>query len=105
MNKLYKFIVGFIISIAGLWYAFKGVDLQQIKDHIIQADITYLFLAIVVMIASVIVRAMRWKLILIPLHTFSINPLYKSTMIGYLDRKSTRLNSSHIPLSRMPSSA
>ena len=24
---------------------------------------------------------------------------------GYLDRKSTRLNSSHIPLSRMPSSA
>ena len=25
--------------------------------------------------------------------------------IGYEDRKSTRLNSSHIPLSRMPSSA
>ena len=24
---------------------------------------------------------------------------------GYIDRKSTRLNSSHIPLSRMPSSA
>ena len=24
---------------------------------------------------------------------------------GFLDRKSTRLNSSHIPLSRMPSSA
>ena len=26
-------------------------------------------------------------------------------VIKYLDRKSTRLNSSHIPLSRMPSSA
>ena len=26
-------------------------------------------------------------------------------MLGYKDRKSTRLNSSHIPLSRMPSSA
>ena len=26
-------------------------------------------------------------------------------IIGNLDRKSTRLNSSHIPLSRMPSSA
>ena len=25
--------------------------------------------------------------------------------LGFLDRKSTRLNSSHIPLSRMPSSA
>ena len=29
----------------------------------------------------------------------------KKTLIGPLDRKSTRLNSSHIPLSRMPSSA
>ena len=28
-----------------------------------------------------------------------------SGWIGKLDRKSTRLNSSHIPLSRMPSSA
>ncbi len=83
MNKLYKFIIGFIISIAGLWYAFQGVDLQQIKNHIVDADITYLIISIVVMIASVVVRAMRWKLILIPLHTFSLNPLYKSTMIGY----------------------
>ena len=27
------------------------------------------------------------------------------TRVGFTDRKSTRLNSSHIPLSRMPSSA
>ena len=36
--------------------------------------------------------------------------IYKGTTAGqgnfaYQDRKSTRLNSSHIPLSRMPSSA
>ena len=30
---------------------------------------------------------------------------YQLTKEGYIDRKSTRLNSSHIPLSRMPSSA
>ncbi len=83
MNKLYKFIIGFIISIAGLWYAFKGVDLQQIKVYLVRADLTYLILSMIVMVSSVIVRAMRWKLILIPLHTFSLNPLYKSTMIGY----------------------
>ena len=29
----------------------------------------------------------------------------KSSKIRFADRKSTRLNSSHIPLSRMPSSA
>ena len=30
---------------------------------------------------------------------------YKEFSIEYIDRKSTLLNSSHIPLSRMPSSA
>ncbi|MCH7611861.1 MAG: flippase-like domain-containing protein [Candidatus Marinimicrobia bacterium] len=83
MNKLYKFIIGFIISFAGLWYAFQGVDLQQIKIHLVRTDITYLILSMVVMVSSVMVRAMRWKLILIPLHTFKLKPLYKSTMIGY----------------------
>ncbi|MFQ6676756.1 MAG: lysylphosphatidylglycerol synthase transmembrane domain-containing protein [Fidelibacterota bacterium] len=83
MSKNYKFIIGFSISIGGLWYAFKGVDLNQIKTHILQADIQYLLLSVIVMIASVIVRAMRWKLILIPLHIFPLKPLYKSTMIGY----------------------
>ena len=34
----------------------------------------------------------------------AIEALLESAM-GKLDRKSTRLNSSHIPLSRMPSSA
>ena len=43
-------------------------------------------------------------------HTVFINPIARkcSTIPRHreiLDRKSTRLNSSHIPLSRMPSSA
>ena len=32
-------------------------------------------------------------------------PLGRRDTLGLVDRKSTRLNSSHIPLSRMPSSA
>jgi len=83
MNKLYKFIIGFIISIAGLWYAFDGVDLQLIKVHLASADKTYLLISIIIMVSRVFVRAMRWKLILLPLHTFKLSPLYKSTMIGY----------------------
>ena len=33
------------------------------------------------------------------------NPIGVTTALSQIDRKSTRLNSSHIPLSRMPSSA
>jgi len=83
VNRIIKFIVGFIISIGGLWYAFQGVDLQQLKTHLVSTDLTYIVLAIIIMVASVFVRAMRWKLILLPLEDFSLNPLFKSTMIGY----------------------
>ena len=34
-----------------------------------------------------------------------LNPVQLAAMAGPLDRKSTRLNSSHLKLSRMPSSA
>ena len=37
--------------------------------------------------------------------TFNLNSSEKPKMASQIDRKSTRLNSSHIPLSRMPSSA
>mgnify|MGYP003335496196 CR=1 FL=1 len=35
----------------------------------------------------------------------TLKPLMSSLRTGILDRKSTRLNSSHVALSRMPSSA
>ena len=39
------------------------------------------------------------------LHVYTTYPTSSSAKPTYIDRKSTRLNSSHIPLSRMPSSA
>mgnify|MGYP003342200545 CR=1 FL=1 len=41
----------------------------------------------------------------IPVHRVSFAQEYRERVFADLDRKSTRLNSSHIPLSRMPSSA
>ena len=47
----------------------------------------------------------RVKVLLEACQTPMMKPLDRFVSIGYTDRKSTRLNSSHIPLSRMPSSA
>ena len=41
----------------------------------------------------------------VDLNTSPATVIIENLMVLYLDRKSTRLNSSHIPLSRMPSSA
>ena len=38
-------------------------------------------------------------------HVAQNSLIFKAFLSNFIDRKSTRLNSSHIPLSRMPSSA
>ena len=44
--------------------------------------------------------------LLVPFEDFAILDVIQKRLVAvFVDRKSTRLNSSHIPLSRMPSSA
>lgn len=83
MNNLGKFIIGLIISALGLWYAFHDLDLEELLFYISQVDLVYIMISMIIMIASVALRAYRWKLILSPLQQFSFNPLFGSTMIGY----------------------
>ena len=46
-----------------------------------------------------------WLKDFIDLDGLTVEDIARTLTFGGLDRKSTRLNSSHIPLSRMPSSA
>ena len=83
MNNTGKFIVGLIISALGLWYAFRDLDLGALLNYLFQTEMGYVLMSMVIMVASVGLRAYRWKLILSPLQQFSFNPLLSSTMIGY----------------------
>ena len=62
---------------------------------------------------SLLQRCIKWReanikekqFILILSFLVGIFTAFAALILKFLDRKSTRLNSSHIPLSRMPSSA
>ena len=60
------------------------------------------YLILTMIISNVLVI---WAMIKAPYYDEATNKFYYKNKKNEKDRKSTRLNSSHIPLSRMPSSA
>ena len=83
MNRALKLIIGFAISAAGLWYAFREMNFNELIEYLSQTNLSYILLAMLIMVASVALRAYRWQLMLKPIQIFTFNPLFGSTMIGY----------------------
>ena len=83
MNKSIKLIFGIAISAAGLWYAFREMNFNELIDNLSNTHMSYVFLSMIIMVASVALRAYRWQLMLIPIQSISFKPLFRSTMIGY----------------------
>ena len=82
-NRYIKLIIGICISIAGLYYAFRGIDFVQLWKIINQLDLFYGTLSLIILLASNIVRALRWQILAYPIDKISIKPAFSSIMIGY----------------------
>lgn len=83
MNKSIKLIIGIAISAIGLLYAFREMNFNELFENLSQTHMSYVFLSMIIMVASVALRAYRWQLMLIPIQSISFKPLFGSTMIGY----------------------
>ncbi len=83
MNKYLKLAVAIGISLAGLYFAFRGVEFEELLGAITRVNGFYIFASIFLMVFSVVLRALRWRLILGPLQNISFHPLFGATMIGY----------------------
>jgi len=83
VNRYVKLIFGICFSIAGLYYAFSGIDYVKLWKIIKQIDLFYGFLALSIILFSCIVRALRWQILAHPLDRISFKPAFSSIMIGY----------------------
>ena len=66
MTKYLKLGFLSILSLAGLYIAFKGEDLDQLVFHLTNVNLTFVTIACALLIFSCIIRAYRWKLLLYP---------------------------------------
>mgnify|MGYP000686942807 FL=1 len=78
-----KVIIGVVISLAGIYWAFKDFDFFDFKQSIQQIDLAYLLLATLFLWGSVWLRGLRWKWLFKESASPSVASLYRAELIGY----------------------
>jgi len=82
MKKQWKLWVGLIVSAAALALALRGINLRQVGETLAQAEYVYLVPATVAMLAYLVARSVRWRLLLGP--EVSLVRCFWVTNVGYL---------------------
>jgi len=78
-----KSIAGVIISMAGIYWAFKDFHFLDFIESILQVNIIYLILATFFLWISVWLRGLRWKWLFKENASPTITSLYRGELIGY----------------------
>ncbi len=81
----WKGLVGILLSLGLLWYAFRDVHPAEVWQQVRRADLGLLLLASVLVTAPFPLRAFRWKPLLRPAYPGSrFRPRFVATTIGFM---------------------
>ena len=83
MNRSIKFILGVLISVIGLYYAFRQINFWELWVSIKNVNFVLIILAIFILLLSNVIRAWRWQILVKPINDVSFEPAFSSIMIGY----------------------
>ena len=78
-----KSIAGIVISIGGIYWAFRDFKFSDFKASIQEVEIIYLVIATLLLWGSVWLRALRWKWLFKKADSPSVPSLYRAELIGY----------------------
>ncbi len=78
-----KALVGILFSAGGLYVAFRQMDMGDLRSAFSGVDWMMIAIASAILVASVWIRALRWRIILGPIRDVETHPLFGATMIGY----------------------
>ena len=83
MNRTIKYFLGVLISIIGLYYAFRQVNFWELWISIKNVNMILIILAVFILVLSNVIRAWRWQILVKPIKDVSFDPAFSSIMIGY----------------------
>ena len=78
-----KSIIGILISIGGIYWAFRHFHFAEFTASIQEVKIIYLFVATILLWGSLWLRALRWRWLFKKENSPSIHSLYRAELIGY----------------------
>jgi len=76
--------LGILVSVLALALVFRSVDLAAAWDALRSADLRWVVLLVAFIVADVLLRAVRWKVLLRPVGTVSYGDSLGSLLVGYL---------------------
>ena len=76
-------ILSFCVATLCLFFAFKQVNLEDINSAISNANIYYIFIALLITYITFILRSIRWKILLDSPQNLKLNKYISTTHIGY----------------------
>jgi len=83
--KILKFTGFLAVGIILLWLAFRGINVESLKDDFKSARYSWVLFSLVFAIIAYLSRAIRWTLIIEPLgYNPGIRNTFYSLMVGYL---------------------
>ena len=82
-NKALKLALAILISAAGLFIAFRDIEWQNFLNEIKSINLYWYIAGMFGMIVILFIRAMRWRIFLLPMGSFSTVKLYKGTIAGF----------------------
>jgi uncharacterized protein (TIRG00374 family) len=77
-------IIGLVISAILLYLAFRKVDRELLVQSLAKADYLWLIPAFLLMVLSIVFRAVRWKYLLRPITDPSFKHLFSASAIGLM---------------------
>ena len=83
-KKIIYIILGILISIVSLYYAFRGIDLEKSIGIIKNVDIKYVILSAIISNAIIPIRAIRWDCFIPIRKKIKKSSLIASVYIGYM---------------------
>ena len=83
--KTLQFVFFLFVGLVLLYFAFRGIDLNELMLQIIQADYRWVTLSLVFSVLALVFRTFRWQLLIEPLDKFpKSSNIFHAINVGYL---------------------
>jgi uncharacterized protein (TIRG00374 family) len=80
----YAYWIGFGLSLLFLGFFLRKIDLVGVWKAFLSVDYLYTLPFIVIHLASIWIRAKRWRFLLAPIKSIKMAPLFHATAIGFM---------------------
>lgn len=84
MKQKKRIYFGFVVSVVFLYFSFRGTSFDDVWLNIQGINPYFIMASVVLIIVDLILRALRWKFLLKPIKSETVNRLFSILMIGYL---------------------